>query len=135
MKTEISQSKSHLSTIGTIRTVGSELYGSYTMRCIANIDNFPSGFTFAEHMKMQSVFQKLNGVAHMMVNDENARESRYFSLFVAIDSDNKTWFRENKTCPYVQTTGGRQKLLPVSASEKEIQKILKLVPLKFIAVL
>lgn len=134
MKTEISQSTSHLAPIGTLRSVGSELYGSYTMRCVANIDNFPKGFTFDEHMKMHAVFQKLNGVAHMMVNDESSHESRYFSLFVAIDVDNKIWFKENKTCPYAQKTGGKQKSLPVAASEKEIQKILKNVPLKFIVV-
>lgn len=135
MNTEISTSKDHLSPIGTIRTVSSDKYGSYKMRCVANLNNFPSGFTFGEHMQLQKVFQKLNGVAHMMINDENSRESRYFSLFVAIDSDNKTWFKENKNCQYVQETCGKQKLLPVSASEKEIEKILKLVPLLFVLVI
>jgi hypothetical protein len=132
MTPEIALHKEHISPIGTVITVRSDKYGAYQMRCVVNLDHFPGQTSFSEHMKLQRVYEKLHGIAYKITDDKYTKESRYSSLFVAIDIDNNNWFKENEECQYVKATGGKNKSLPVSVSEREIKKIIQAIPTKFI---
>lgn len=118
----ISISKDHLVPVGTIKVISSTSYGEYTMRCIANIAWYGKGM---DHNTVSEYHPKHWAGAYFVLSDTAAIDSAYSSLFVALDEDNKDWYRNNKDCEYVKATGGRVKELPVTSQPGLIKKFLE----------
>ncbi len=121
---QLSQSKEHLVPVGTLRTVTSDTYGTYTMRCVANIDWFP-GIDADQYFKWAAKHHpKHFASAYMMVSDPDPNvDSRYSSLFVPLESDNEQWYQSNRNCTFLKQVKRRRKL-PVALTEKELNKFL-----------
>lgn len=120
----LSQSKHHLSPVGTLHVVTSSTYGSYVMRCVANIDWFP-GVDANEYFKWAERYHpKHFAAAYLLVSDPDPGvDSRYSSLFVPLESDNADWYDENRTCQYLQQVKGRR-TLPIVLAQKELDRFL-----------
>lgn len=122
MMNTLSISKDHLVPVGTIKTVDSDNYGTYRMRCIANVawyDRSVDGETISKY------HPKHWAGSYHIVSDNTALDSAYSSIFVALDEDNKDWYRNNRDCEYVKETGRRVKKLPVTSRVKDVKKFLE----------
>lgn len=122
---KLSTSKENLAEVGTLREIQSEQYGVYYMRCIANLDWFPSEISPEESMLWFEKFHPRHyyGSYMLVLGDATADINKYCSLFVALEEDNKDWFILNKQCKfaeYIRERKLRNKNLPVAASQKQV---------------
>ena len=119
----ISYNRNHLLSVNHIEPILSDEYGMYYMRCIANI------FWYAEDMDY-NIFSKYHPSkwtsCYKIINDPTPdTKSVYSSLLVPLESDNLEWFNNNPSCPYIQRTKGKKKILPILAKDTNVQKFLE----------
>jgi hypothetical protein len=125
MQDSIDLTKDHLYKVNTIITIHSDSYGTYYMRCIANVNWFHESVSFEDFTK----YHPKNWAGSYKISHGNADVSRYVGIFVALDEDNKDWFKNNKDSEcarYLIANKKRNKTLPVTSSVKAVEKFLKI---------
>ena len=123
--TEINLSKDHLVPVGNLKLVKSDQYGTYKMKCVANLDLFAPDITTSEYQTWANKFHPKNlGIGYKIVTSEGSQEDRYVSVLFAMEDDNKDWYTNNKDSKYVQQVKKRTSL-PIACSNKLLQKFLQ----------
>lgn len=123
--TTFNVSKNHLLPVGTKRIVPSDQYGSYVMRCVANLDLFPAEMKTHEFLAWVDKFHPKNlGVGYKLIGSNSGEEDRFISVMFAMQEDNLDWYANNKDSKYVQQVK-KKVTLPIACTNKELQNFLQ----------
>lgn len=129
MNTDFSVSQDHLKPIGYTEIIVSDTYGSYIIRCVANLNMVPLNISVDDQFRIMSkAHPKHWYCSYKMYTDETARDSRYVSILVPLLDDNIDWYKTNPTSTFavhLKTTKSRNKKLPVAISLKSLDKYIE----------
>lgn len=129
----INLTKNHVQPVGSLRTIVSPQYGTYYMRCIANVCNFPSGVTDQDKTQMLDMIRLIKECSvYLFTLDSETEVSAYSSIYIALDEDNKKWAAENPDCVYLRLIGKKKAPFPIGTAKKTFDRIIAKIPTLYI---
>lgn len=119
----------NLPLLGNTQTVGSDIYGTYNIRCVAHLDWFPVSLEATQARRILDKYHPMKwcGALALQHNNPECRHNRYVALWVALDEDNLDRYKDNEEpessyVKYIRESKRRNKNIPVAISTKDVRK-------------